>query len=380
MDLHRIPRITLEEAKKAHVADEAIQIKYGVKYLQFWCNEQAGSLFCLVEGPDKETVEEVHRKAHGHVACAVVEVDPRYYSLIMGNNILIDGGVVRDRSGSVDLGYRSMLIVDAREYRGEQETQRHKSSPPQSRGKQSPAERDGTMRAAVRDEIARNEGRTIELAGDDRLAGVFNSSSQALRCAEDIGKQLEDAGLIFSIGLSTGEPVTEEKGFIEEAIRMAKNLCYLAGDNQIVMSSLADEMSGDESRLKKKGRVKALTTGEETFLAGLFTIIEKRLFDENFTIDSLVKDMGISRPQLYRKIHSLTGMSPNNLIRDLRLGRAMSMLKRKTGNVSEIAFKVGFNNPSYFAKCFSEKFGKLPSEVTGEVAGDRDPITGNHRK
>ena len=348
MDLHRIPSITIEEAKKAHVADEAIQHKYGVKYLQFWCNEQAGSLFCLVEGPDKQTVEEVHRLAHGHVACAVVEVDPSYYSLIMGNNILIDGGVVRDKSGEIDLGYRSIIVVAVRNM---QEVQ----------------EGDATVRGLVHDAIAKNDGRSIELAGDDRLAGVFDSASRALNCALAIAKDLDGHNeLSFSTGISAGEPVTEGNGFIEAAIRMAKNLCYLAGDDHIIMSSLADELSADDKVHKKKGKVKVLTPTEESFLSDLFSIIDKRLFDEGLTIESLVKDMGISRPQLYRKIHGLTGRSPNNLIRDLRLEKAMSMLKRKTGNVSEIAFKVGFNNPSYFAKCFTEKFGRLPSVYLSE--------------
>src|SRR5690349_9864632 len=111
MDLHKIPKITIEEAKKAHVADEMIQQKYGVKYLQFWVNEQAGSLFCLVEGPDKETVENVHRMAHGHVACAVVEVNPSYYSVIMGDNIRIDQGLVHRNTGEVDQGYRSIMVL-----------------------------------------------------------------------------------------------------------------------------------------------------------------------------------------------------------------------------------------------------------------------------
>ena len=348
MDLHRIPSITIEEAKKAHVADEAIQHKYGVKYLQFWCNEQAGSLFCLVEGPDKKTVEEVHRLAHGHVACAVVEVDPRYYSLIMGNNILIDGGVVRDKSGDVDLGYRSIIVVAVRDV-------------------QEAREDNATVRSLVHDAITKNDGRSIELAGDYRLAGVFDSASRALHCAQAIAKDLDGRKeLSFSIGLSAGEPVTEGNGFIEAAVRMAKNLCYLAGDGHIIMSSLADELSADDKDHKKKDKVKVLTPTEESFLSDLFSIIDKRLFDEGLTIESLVRDMGISRPQLYRKIHGLTGRSPNNLIRDLRLEKAMAMLKRKTGNVSEIAFKVGFNNPSYFAKCFTEKFGRLPSVYLGE--------------
>lgn len=350
MDLHKFPRITIEEAKRAHVADEAIQVKYGVKYLQFWVNEQAGSLFCLVEGPDKKTVEDVHRMAHGHVACAVVEVDPRYYALIMGDNILIDQGLVRQRSGDVDLGYRSIIVVSLRETQIDHNARGVAFT---------------TARSRVLELMASHEGRTMELAGDDRLAAVFNSSSQASLCARSIAKALnENQTVSFGIGLSAGEPVTETNGFIEEALAMAKNLCYLAGDGHILMSSLAHELAADESINKENNNVKVLRAPEESFLGQLFSTIDKRLFDENFSIESLVKDMGISRPQLYRKLHALTGRSPNNFVRDLRLEKAMSMLRRKTGNVSEIAFRVGFSNPSYFAKCFAEKFGFLPSAVS----------------
>jgi AraC-like DNA-binding protein len=346
IDLHKFPRITIDEAKRAHVADEAIQEKYGVKYHQFWVNEQAGSLFCLVEGPDKQTVEEVHRLAHGHVACAVVEVDPKYYALVMGTNVMIDGGLVREKSGEVDLGYRTILVVSVRELQGYVNGSASK------------------RRQYFHDEIVRHMGRNIELAGDDRMAAVFNSAEQAVQCARHLAGVLKaDENLSYSIGLSAGEPVTEENGFIEAAIRTARNLCYLAGDRHILMSALAHELAGDVKGKEEDIELKFLSLAEETFLADLFNVLDKRLFDEDFTIESLAKDIGISRPQLYRKIHSLTGRSPNNLIRDLRLEKAMSMLKRKTGNISEIAFKVGFNNPSYFAKCFAEKFGYLPSEL-----------------
>ena len=65
MDLHKLPRITIDEARKAHVADERIQRQYGVKYLQFWVNEEAGNLFCLVEGPDKALIE-LNTAQHHH--------------------------------------------------------------------------------------------------------------------------------------------------------------------------------------------------------------------------------------------------------------------------------------------------------------------------
>jgi AraC-like DNA-binding protein len=358
IDLHRIPKITIAEAKKAHVADELIQQQYGVKYLQFWCNEQAGSLFCLVEGPDKETVEAVHRIAHGHVACAVVEVDPSYYSLIMGNNVLIDQGLVHSRSGEVDPGYRSIMVASVRTGGKKAATAEAQRSLAKSRG-------------IIQEAATKDHGRPIQITGDDQLVIAFDQATQAWHCATVIHKQLtarnkkEDKThpTCFRIGLSAGEPLSENGGLIAGALKMAKNLCHIAPENSIMTSSLFSELCGDEMVVPAKARVHGLSAAEEAFFTDVFGIIEKRLFDEDLNIESLVREAGISRPQLYRKILNLTGRSPNDLIRDLRLEKALYLLKRKTGNVSEVAFQVGFNNPSYFAKCFSGKYGYLPSEV-----------------
>jgi AraC-like DNA-binding protein len=352
MDLHKIPKITIAEAKKAHVADEVIQQKYGVKYLQFWVNEEAGNLFCLVEGPDRQTVETVHRLAHGHVACAVVEVDPSYYSLVMGDNIRIDQGLVHRQTGEVDLGNRSILVASV---------DTGQSGSDKAKGQKA--------RSLVQAEIAKYSGRSLPVTGNDHLAGAFDSAQQALQSATSIAKQVSAANkkqkgsrLKFRIGLSAGQPVTENNEFIAETVRLARGLCQVASGNTIMTSSLFQELSGAVDGVAKKN-IKALSASEESFLNALLAVIDKRLFEEDFSIESLGREIGISRPQLYRKIQTLAGRSPNDLIRDLRLDRSLYLLKKRSGNVSEVAFQVGFNNPSYFAKCFARKFGCLPSEI-----------------
>ncbi|WP_200975061.1 nickel-binding protein [Echinicola sp. 20G] len=84
MDFHQFEHLSIEDVKTAHIADVAIQDAYGVKYHQFWVNEKAGTVFCLVEGPDKETCELVHQMAHGAVPCALTEVEVGFYDLVMG--------------------------------------------------------------------------------------------------------------------------------------------------------------------------------------------------------------------------------------------------------------------------------------------------------
>jgi AraC-like DNA-binding protein len=344
MDLHKMPNVTMEEAKKAHVADEAIQSNYGVKYLQFWVNVEAGLLFCLVEGPDKAAVESVHRQSHGHVACAVVEVDPSYCSLIMGNNIRIDQGLVHRQSGLPDPGTRFIQTVSFYE--------------------KTPAE-SLTTRESIINKFGKYNGRRVKLSGEDSQVSVFDSADEALRCAREIQEELSKnrKNMSFSIGLSAGQPITENNEFIEETVRLAKRLSLIAEEGNVLLSPLFGELCNDDLNKKGNKSVRALNVSEETFITQCFEILDDRLSDESFHIDTLVKAVGMSRAQLYRKIQAITGKAPNTFIRDLRLEKARGLLKRRTGNVSEVAYEVGFSNPSYFAKCFAKRFGYLPSQL-----------------
>lgn len=343
MDLHKMPNITADQAKTAHIADELIQASYGVKYLQFWVNVEAGLLFCLVEGPDKAAVEDVHRKSHGHVACAVVEVDPSYCALIMGNNVRLDGGLVHRPSGLVDPGTRFILTAS---FYG------------------NTAAESLNAREAIVNRFAKHNGRQIKLSGEDSQMSVFDSADEAFQCAKEIQSELsENHNTSFSIGLSAGQPLTENNEFIEETICLAKRLSLIAEDGSILVSPLFSELCSDDLTSKGNRNLRQLTVAEETFITQCFKIIDEQLSNESFHIDTLVKAVGMSRAQLYRKIQALTGKAPNNFIRDLRLEKARRLLKRRTGNVSEVAYEVGFSNPSYFAKCFAKRFGCLPSQL-----------------
>jgi transcriptional regulator GlxA family with amidase domain len=104
---------------------------------------------------------------------------------------------------------------------------------------------------------------------------------------------------------------------------------------------------------------------DDRFLKKVMDVIELNMDNSAFSVENLASECALSTVQLYRKLKALTGFTPNELIRNIRLDRAADLLKQKAGNVADVAYKVGFNNMSYFAKCFREKFGSSPSEFNG---------------
>jgi AraC-like DNA-binding protein len=102
---------------------------------------------------------------------------------------------------------------------------------------------------------------------------------------------------------------------------------------------------------------------DAVFLKKVREAVEANLEEENFSVVELSSHVGMSRSQLHRKLSALTGFSPNEVIRNMRLERAKQLLNKRAGNASEVAYMTGFSSPAYFAKCFKDYFGVTPSEV-----------------
>lgn len=84
--------------------------------------------------------------------------------------------------------------------------------------------------------------------------------------------------------------------------------------------------------------------------------------DTDFSVGRFCKEIGMSRPQVHRKLSALTEQSTSRFIRTIRLNYASSYFATGVGNVFEVSNLVGFSNLSYFAKCFHKQFGLSPSE------------------
>jgi len=103
---------------------------------------------------------------------------------------------------------------------------------------------------------------------------------------------------------------------------------------------------------------------ENLFLDKFQELIEQNISNPEFGVDELTEILNISQPTLYRKVFALTGQSPKKFIQSYRIKRSFELLKSNYGNVTEVAYKVGFSSSAYFTKCFKETFNRLPSDFT----------------
>ncbi len=106
-----------------------------------------------------------------------------------------------------------------------------------------------------------------------------------------------------------------------------------------------------------------ILSADEQFLKKLTQIIDQHLSESQFSVDKLANEMALSRVQLHRKLKATIGCSASEFVRQYRLKLAHRYLQAQKGTVSEIAYEVGFNNLSYFAKCFKETYKVNPSEL-----------------
>ena len=114
---------------------------------------------------------------------------------------------------------------------------------------------------------------------------------------------------------------------------------------------------------------------DANFLKDAIKVVEDNLSNFEFTHDDLFEALHTSKSTLYRKIKSLTGFSPSEFIRNIRLKHACLMLKNGTGNISEIAYDVGFNDPKYFSTCFKNEFGMTPREYMRDNKPEDLPLS-----
>ena len=105
-----------------------------------------------------------------------------------------------------------------------------------------------------------------------------------------------------------------------------------------------------------------ITSFDEEFMKRVMEIMNNQMDNSDFIIDEFAKKLGMGRTVFYQKLKSLTGLSPIDFVREMRIKRAKQLAESGEYNVSTIAYMTGFNDPKYFSKCFKKRYGVSPSE------------------
>lgn len=117
----------------------------------------------------------------------------------------------------------------------------------------------------------------------------------------------------------------------------------------------------NRSRIDPEPSEITITSMDEKLIDHAVKYVEDNISRSDLSVEELSHELGMSRVHLYKKLLAITGKTPIEFIRVIRLKRAAQLLRESQQNVSEIAYQVGFNNPKYFSKYFKEEFGMLPS-------------------
>jgi signal transduction histidine kinase/DNA-binding response OmpR family regulator len=115
--------------------------------------------------------------------------------------------------------------------------------------------------------------------------------------------------------------------------------------------------------LTKKEKIKKLKDKEYAFLKKFHEVIEEHLDKKDFSIPQIAQVLQMSQVQVYRKIKGLTGKTPTQYIRSIRMKKAMHLLQHTNLNISEITYQLGYSDPNYFSRIFQQYFGQTPSSI-----------------
>lgn len=340
IDLHVDSKLTADLVKECHVADKAIQAKYGVRYLQILLNQPQGYLFCLVEGPDKESCARVHQEAHGNIACNLLEITESDFSALLAGKEKNVMDFTLNHDGTLDTGTRAILVMNIL------------GSP----------ENCHTAKEIIKDVLHQNGGRNAESL-ESQLVAVFNSCSSAVDSGIVIKNKIAESGIPIEVrmGVNLGPPLLEKGNFFEDVLRSANHFSFISSDGQITLSSKVMQLySGN---INTAGHpIKVINLPEEKFLNRVLDCTEK-IWDKNsMSMTGFARELGMSKSQLARRLKSLSNLSPNDFIKEFRLRKAIHLMDDHSLNVAEVTMAIGFSNPSYFTKCFRKRFGKAPSD------------------
>ena len=253
MDRHYVEGATRHAIAGAHQKDLALQDKYNVKFLTYWFDEMRCTAFCLIEAPNRETIERAHDEAHGLVPNEVIEVDPAVVDAFLGR--IKDPPATssgKSEGTRVDAGFRAIMFTDLKD----------STRMTTLYGDAKALHLLHVHNALTRNSLNAHRGREIKHTGDGIMAS-FASVPDAVECAIAIQKAFAaynqehaEAPLYLRIGMSAGEPIEEHGDLFGKAVQLAARLCAHAQPAQILIDQVVlDQWSGKQLPFADLGEV-----------------------------------------------------------------------------------------------------------------------------
>jgi len=354
MDVHIVPGVKAIDVAQAHQKDLMFQDEHTCKCMTYWVDEKRESIFCLIEAPDKNAVQEMHRKAHGLIPHKIIEVSDTLVESFLGRIYDPVDAEVTDQGLKVfsEPSFRTIMITQVTDPALIKFTL----------GKEKASRLLQIHTETVRRKLEEFGGKEAEHDGSGFICS-FTSAAKAMSCACAIRDELTSiADLIgFKIGINAGEPIAKNDTLFGDTIQLAQQICNTAkNDHVAITTTVKDLVSKDQSL--NGNHILCHTPQDENLLQSLSLKLEEHWQNADYSVDDFAKDMAMSQSQLYRKTTELFNLSPNLLMKEFRLEKAKELLKKQRFSISQITFDSGFTSPSYFTKCFKNKYGLLPME------------------
>ncbi|HOZ73976.1 MAG TPA: response regulator [Flavobacterium sp.] len=186
-------------------------------------------------------------------------------------------------------------------------------------------------------------------------------------------RQIKDNELTSFIPVALLTAKTSDEAHLE-GLKSTADAYLTKPFNNAIVKATVNQLIGERKKLHQRYSQElvlrpvdiVINAVDEKFIEKLQVILDKELSNPDFSSENFAAAAGMSRMQLHRKLKSLLGVSATEFIRNERLKMAAALLKKSNGNISEIAYAVGFNDVSYFSKCFRERFGSTPSDCLGK--------------
>jgi AraC-like DNA-binding protein len=352
MDLHIVPGVVAKDVAQVHMMDVQVEKEYNCKCLTYWFDESRGHAFCLIDAPDKESVVELHSRSHGLVPHKVIEVESNLVHAFLGRITDPENAQLTETGLKIldDTSYRIIMNVQMADAILLEHTC----------GKSDAQEHIYRFQTVIREELLKNNGREVNREGNEMVAS-FESSEKAFVAACAIKEQLSKVSeMELRISIHAGEPVMQTDKLFGDTVQMLRRMNFAKNERVIHITAAVKELLSKSHFSANSKDAFLYAPQDETFLTLLFDTLDKKYSEEDFNVEDCGDEMAMSKSQLYRKTTALCGLSPNNLLKEYRLKKARSLMRRKDATISEVAFDTGFASPSYFTKCFKSRFGVLP--------------------